>query len=133
MLARTDFPDCKPAPAASSAAAAQSHVLTGCCFRILVKSFYSFTCPTQSQQEGRAGCHFPHPTTQMAPVHSHFTPREKEPCPPPSLHLPILYKLDRKYSSKIVQQKQFHFFCLVFPPLNLNSGLLEHSACVFCV
>lgn len=87
VLAQTAFSNCKPAAAASSAAAAHiAHI---------------------DHKKEWAGCHFPI-TMQTEPDDIHFTPWEKEPCPPPhhqpahsfhlisSLHLWILSKLDRK-------------------------------------
>lgn len=83
MLARTDFPDCNPAAAASSAAAAH---ITHIDWLLLLFLNHFIISPLQCSHNRKCeqDVTFPHPATQMAPVHSHFTPREKESCPPPA-------------------------------------------------
>lgn len=84
VLARTDFPDYKPAAAASSAAAAASHITHTDWLFLFLNHFIISPLQCSHNRKCEQDVTFPHPATQMAPAHSHFTPREKESCPPPA-------------------------------------------------
>lgn len=149
VLARTDFPDCKAAAAASSSASAyilffylaNAVARKGSASRISLchiqqREWHQFTLISHQGRRSHAR-HLHHQPAHTHLISAHlcisgFSVNLKE------NRAPFLIGNWKTKEDKLLQLKNssataLSLFCLVFPPLNLNRGLIEHLACVFYV